>query len=365
MDVFNKNYSSVNILVAPLDWGLGHATRCIPIITALLENGCNVIIAADGKVKNILQKEFPQLECITLKGYNISYARKGWMLPLTIFLQIPKILLAIYKENRWLKKISADYHLHMVISDNRYGLYNKSLTSVFIIHQLYIKARFVWMEKIIQQIHNRFLSRFTYCWVPDFSGKENLAGVLSHPEVVLPNVSYIGGLSRMESQPSVTQRYDYCIILSGPEPQRSIFERKIVEELKSAQLKVLLVRGLPGEDVKPLNIDNKNVHIANHLSARDLNAAIVASGFVISRCGYTTVMDLVKLKKKAVLVPTPGQTEQEYLANYLEQKKYFYTIPQHLFNLQAAVYAVDKQEYLVPEFDMTIYKMKVAELLNH
>jgi uncharacterized protein (TIGR00661 family) len=328
---FNKNESGPRILISPLDWGLGHATRCIPIIYQLIELNCTVFIAADKNTYSLLKKEFPTIVFLRLKGYEIKYSKSKRRFLSKILLQVPGILFTIRNENKWLKKIVRKYHINAVISDNRPGLYHKDILCIYITHQLFIKTGNVFTEKIAQRIHSYFIRKYASCWVPDFE-INGLAGVLSHQKKVLSTVVYTGPLSRFKQLPGVEKIYDVLILLSGPEPQRTLFEQRLLSELKDYPGNALLVRGLPAEQ-KVLITSNESVKIINHLSAQELNIALEQSKMVISRSGYTTIMDLVKLNKSAILVPTPGQTEQEYLAKYLSDKKYFYTVDQENFCL--------------------------------
>jgi predicted glycosyltransferase len=252
-------------------------------------------------------------------------------LPFKLILQFPRIVFSIRKENLWIKENIKKYKIDAVISDNRFGMYCKKIPSVYITHQLLIKTGSIFSEKIIQKMHYYFIKKYNYCWVPDC--KENsLAGELSHQENMPSNVLYVGSLSRFELLKDVPKIYDVLISISGPEPQRTLFEKIILVQLKNFNKKILFVRGLPDEK-KSLQTDSESIKIVNHLSSTELNNAFQQSELIISRSGYTTIMDLVKLSKKAVLVPTPGQTEQEYLSAYLMKKNLFYSVEQDNFSL--------------------------------
>lgn len=335
----NNLYQSSNILISPLDWGLGHATRCIPIINQLLKQGNTVFIAAEGNVKALLESEFPDVTFLPLKGYNVKYAKQKKWLVLKLLIQAPRILYLIYNEHQWLKKAIKIHSINGVISDNRFGLYTTQVPCVYITHQLLIKAGSNFIETIISKIHNYFIKKYTECWIPDFKGIENIAGQLSHPTNISKNVIYIGCLSRFQIIKNIEIKYDILILLSGPEPQRTILEKILLLQLNNYNGKVLFVRGLPGVNL-PLEKGEKitlnttrKIEIKNHLNAVELNLAIQQAETVISRSGYTTVMDLIKLNKKAILIPTPGQTEQEYLATHLMHNKIFYTENQQDFLL--------------------------------
>jgi predicted glycosyltransferase len=356
-------------LVIPLDWGLGHATRCIPIIRELLANGCEVVIAAEGAALSLLKHEFQQLIFIPVTGYRISYSKGKYWLPLKIMSQIPRILMRIYWEHQWIKKIVNKHAIAAIISDNRFGLYHSSLPSVYITHQLLIKTGSRFTEKIGQKLHYWFIKKFNYCWVPDFEGPRNIAGELSHPANLPKNVDYIGGVSRFEDGIPLERKFDLLLLVSGPEPQRTIFEDLLLEQLENFKGKSLLVRGLPAiEGVHENDFEaiktHSNLTIKNHLAARELNEAILQSELVVCRSGYTTVMDLIKLHKKAIMVPTPGQTEQEYLAGYLMKQHIFYATSQQDFNLSKTLKAVADFSFAIPSFDMSQYQKKIQQFVQ-
>lgn len=355
---FNKTYVEPLILVAPLNWGLGHATRCIPIIKELLAEDCKVIIAADGAIEKLLKNEFPALTFLSLQGYDIKYSRNKFWLPFKMAFQVPKIFWAINKEHQWLKKAVKQYKIDAVISDNRYGLSHTSIPTVFITHQLLIKTGNKFLEKISQQINYFFIKKFTECWVPDFGMPNKLAGELAHPAVLPENEKYIGCLSRFKKLSLAEKKYDLLILISGPEPQRTVFEDLLLDQLKNFAGKVLFVRGLP-ENIYEIKTENNAIKIVNHLPANELNEAVQQAELVVSRSGYTTIMDLVKLQQKAILVPTPGQTEQEYLAQYLHEQKIFYCIEQAKFVLDEAIELANGFSPESISGDMEQYKKRV------
>lgn len=358
---FNNPSPKQKILIAPLEWGLGHATRCIPLINELLNQNCEVLIAAEGATFSVLNQEFPSLTFLPLMGYRIKYSRKKYFLPWKIFAQFPKIVFTIYKEHQWLKKIAKEYKLDAVISDNRFGMYHTKIPSFYITHQLSIKTGNAFTERIARRINYYFINKYTECWIPDFE-VNGLAGSLSHPKKLLKKIKYLGALSRFELNVS-ENRYDLLISISGPEPQRTIFEDQILNDLKSYSGKVLFIRGLP-EKNEELKDENPLIDIKNHLSSKQLNAAILQSDMIISRCGYTTIMDLIKLQKNAILVPTPGQTEQEYLATYIMGKKIFYTISQKNFDLQNSLQQAYSFPFTHPVYNMEQYKIVINQFVH-
>jgi predicted glycosyltransferase len=188
-----------------------------------------------------------------------------------------------------------------------------------------------------------------------------LAGELSHPKKLPGNIKYIGALSRFEQLVYPEKKYDLLVSISGPEPQRTVFENKILNELESYNGKVLLVRGLPGNENL---LQYPSIEIKDHLTAAQLNEAILRSDIILARCGYTTIMDLVKLFKKAILIPTPGQTEQEYLAKHLLDKKIFYTVEQANFSLQKDIQEATSLPLTIPEYDMEQYKKVIDQFVQ-
>src|SRR4030095_2442531 len=345
-----KNYmtslAGKKLLVAPLDWGLGHATRCVPVIRDLLNNNCELWLAGEGRQEKLLREEFPSLPFLPLKGYRIKYGKSG--LAGKIFLQIPSILRSIKEENKWLKEQVSKYGFEAVISDNRYGLYHEKIFSVFITHQLCIKSSFgKWSEKILQQWNYKFIKRFHECWVPDEEGENNLAGKLSHPKT-FPDilVKYIGALSRFSSFSTLGNggiKNHLLIILSGPEPQRTILENKVIDQIVNYPGTATIVRGLPGE--RNIIPSTNTIHFYNHLSSEELNREALKAEFVISRSGYSTVMDIAALQKKSILISTPGQTEQEYLADHLMKKQFAFCVNQNSFSLLKNVEEARNFEY--------------------
>jgi uncharacterized protein (TIGR00661 family) len=350
------------ILVAPLDWGLGHATRCIPIIKELRCRQHEVIIAAEGATKALLENEFPGIDCLPLQGYRIKYARTKKGLLLSVITQIPKLLLSIKRERKWLEKTIKKNKIDIVISDNRFGLWNKKIYSIFITHQLVIKTPF--LEALLQKLNYSFINRFNECWVPDLEKLPGIAGELSHPKKLPATpVSYIGCVSRFEKSEVLKEQKKILILLSGPEPQRSLLEKKLMHQANKISLPILFIRGLPGN---PISL-NTAPHITyiNHLPANGLQQALLEAEFVVARSGYSTVMDLMKLKKKSILIPTPGQTEQEYLAKHLMQQRFAFTVDQENFNLEKALLAAQLFSYSFLELDDLFKKvLSLNQLLD-
>ena len=337
------SFTGKKLLVAPLDWGLGHATRCVPVIRDLLNQGSEVWLAGEGAQEKLLREEFSSLPFLPLKGYRVKYGKTG--LTGRLLLQIPSILQSVKEENSWLKEQVSKYKFDAVISDNRYGLYHKAIFSVFITHQLCIKSALgKWSEKLLQKWNYKLIDRFNECWIPDEQGKDNLAGELSHPATLpaIP-VKYIGGLSRFEKNETREIKDHLLIILSGPEPQRTILENKIIDEVVNYNGTATIVRGLPAE--KNIIPSTNTIHFYNHLSSEAMNHQAMKAEFIIGRSGYSTVMDIAALQKKSILIPTPGQTEQEYLADHLKKKRFAFCIKQNDLSLLKNIEEAGRFEY--------------------
>lgn len=311
-----SNYSNPkNILVAPLNWGLGHATRCIPIIRALQENDQIPIIASDGIALELLRKEFPYLKMLELPSYHIEYAKKGKHFKWKLLKSMPKMISAILKEKKMVDQWITEHDIDGIISDNRLGVYSKKVPAVFITHQLNVMTgNTTWLTS---KIHQLIIKKFTSCWIPDYEGKPNLAGELSHCKSTTFNLKYIGPLSRMLKK-TVDNKYELMIILSGPEPQRTLLEVRLRDEIETYPHKVLFIRGIVEKEQKKEQL--KNITYYNYMNSKQLEQAFNESSLVLCRSGYTTIMDLAKLEKKAFFIPTPGQYEQIYLAQKLEKE---------------------------------------------
>lgn len=348
------------VLVAPLDWGLGHTTRCIPIIRALLLLGHEVVMAGEGAQHALLQKEFPQLTILPLKGYRVHYSRSKKTLPLVLLRQLPRIWLTIQAERSWLKRTIRTHHITVVLSDNRFGLSAKNIPCFFITHQLGIRAPFPWMQGLIRSMNYHYINRFTACWVPDAAGEPNLGAALSHPPSMprIP-VHYIGLLSRFSPE-RLAPKYACCFLLSGPEPQRTILETKILESIAHLPGKIVLVRGKPGSN-QQLNLP-EHITVYTHLETSGLQQILQQSERVICRSGYTSIMELLSLQKKVLVIPTPAQTEQEYLAKRLHELGWCMQVLQDDFNLEQHVQEMDDFQYRQPHLPL-FHESQLAWLL--
>jgi uncharacterized protein (TIGR00661 family) len=324
------------VLIAPLNWGLGHATRCIPIINALLQEKFEVIIASDGTALDLLKKEFPQLISIRLPAYNVTYRTSNMLW--NIGTQVFKIAFAMVREWFVLRRLIKKYGIDAVISDNRYGCWSMQVPTVFMTHQINIKIPNRFLQYFVNLFNHFSFRLFNQLWIPDIENEPNLAGELAHNHS-LAKAKYIGILSRMKPL-KVGKRYDIGIVLSGPEPQRTYLETLLLEQINNyhnhinSATKFLFVKGKT--DLEEF-ISTENLEIHGYLTSKILNQKMSACDLLIVRSGYSTLMDLAILNKKAVLIPTPGQTEQEYLAEHFQTQGIFDFQNQGNFSLEKAI----------------------------
>jgi hypothetical protein len=301
-------FHGARILVAPLDWGLGHATRCIPIISRLIDLGAVPVIGADRGPLALLRREFPGLEYAVLPGPVIRYGggrQQLW----SMALQFPSMVRSVSRERAQLRALRGRMRLHAVISDQRFGLRDPAIPSVVLTHQVFPFTPAA--QGFLRRINRGHLSAFTHCWVVDHQEGPGLAGELSHGSNMPRNARYIGTLSRMRPDaPPPPVIYDVVAVISGPEPQRTLLEQRLLEQLQHIKGHHLLVRGMPGSTEERRM---GNVHAVAHMGGDELNAHLVHAGRIITRSGYTTLMDLEAIGRQALLIPTPGQPEQEYL----------------------------------------------------
>ena len=305
----------MKILVCPLNWGLGHAARCVPIIRQLIDDNHEPVVVSDGFPLEFLRSEFPALRFIEFPSYPIHYAKGKSQVGAMLF-NLPDIIKGIINEHLWLKSLLQAEQFDRVISDNRFGMWNKRTHSIYITHQLMVKmpVYLKFLEPLVHLIHKAFIDRYDECWIPDNEHK-GLSGDLSHKYTIPKNARFIGPLSRFNGMENTRpdSGFDTVAVISGVEPQRTIFEESLIHRFRNDSRKTLLVAGKPGAGIDVSQINN--VSIVSHLPDDELASLLLGANKIISRSGYSTIMDLHTLNclPKAEFIPTPGQTEQEYL----------------------------------------------------
>lgn len=278
-------------------------------------------LASNGRALRLLQTEFPHLPVHEIPGLNIAYSRRAWMVPLALALRIPSILLASLREKEALRKLHSRYKFSLVISDNRFGCAIAGVKSCYVTHQVLIPFP-SWLRRaefLGVFLHGLVQKQFNQVWIPDWPQAPGLSGRLGHGNFINHRHRYIGPLSRFKIRSTDHEKdIDLLLLLSGPEPQRTLLEEKLLGELEKFSGKVILLRGTPAESL-PLP-GPAGIEIFPHASGRDMSIFLERSKVVVARSGYTTVMELANLQSKAILIPTPGQAEQEYLGEMLENR---------------------------------------------
>jgi UDP:flavonoid glycosyltransferase YjiC (YdhE family) len=298
------------IFIAALDWGLGHCGRMVPLIEKLLQQQNEVVFGGTATQQSFFSQENLQMTFIDFPGYEFDIPTKNW--EWNFLKQLPKLNKTLKKEHFLLDEIVDKWNIDIVISDHRYGLHSSKAHSIFVTHQMTLPASSG--KQFINNIHHKKMAKFDDIWTID--NKDNsLAGELSVPVSDLNN-HYIGSLSRCELKKTVN-KYKVICIISGPEPHKRIFFELMKDLLAQTNAPVVIISANPEENLD-MNLDN--VHILSHVNSSKLNELINQSEWVISRSGFTTVMDVLKLEKKALLIPTPGQGEQEYLGRFHSER---------------------------------------------
>ena len=361
---FVSNLKKVkNILVCPLDWGLGHATRIVPLVDLLLQENCKVIIGADNSPLKFLSERFPNCKIIKFPGFTPSYPQ-GENMAFKMMLQYPEMIKSAKVSAKTLDEIIDRENIDIVISDNRYELSSRKVYSIFITHQLNIQTgglQTLFKPFIDYKIYS-YLNKFNEIWIPDFTDRI-LSGKLSQFSPKFSSkIKFIGHQSRFGGMQKDLEfnKYDVLAIMSGPEPQRSLFEKLILSQLAESKLNAVILSAKPGEK-KSEKI--KNVLKISHLADEEFASVLNMSDLIISRPGYSSLMDLICFGKKAVFVPTPGQTEQEYLAQFHKNKGHYFSMSQNKFNLSKAIKKSKSYKPLSLNNDNAILKKLIKDLL--
>lgn len=365
--------NGTTVLVSPLNWGFGHAGRMIPVALELKRRGCEVIFAADSSILEMAGRDLPGIRLVEIPGLRIRYSRR---LPqyICIFLQLPRIIASAFAEHWVLQRLVREMNPSLIISDNRLGFYHRKVYSVYVTHQLRIP--FPWllrfMEPLAAWLHRLIINRFDLCLVPDFPGDENLSGRLSHGLRLPRNMMYTGPLSRFasadeskvsasatrtghagsgssvatgavdsplhidqEKAACISGNPYVCLILSGPEPQRTLLLEKVAGALCGVEQVILSTGPVP----HPFREKHPSATFITAPAKETMHRIIITSSLVITRAGYTSVMELFSLGRGAVIIPTPGQTEQEYIGMHLNGKYGFVTLDQDRLELLPGIVA--------------------------
>jgi UDP:flavonoid glycosyltransferase YjiC (YdhE family) len=353
-------------LVAPLDWGLGHATRCMPIIRRLLRHGQEVLIAAQGAPADVLAREFPNLQIVPVAGYDMRYGSGRLGLYLRFPWMTARVLRRARREHRDAERLVREHRIDAVISDNRFGFHTERARCVYMTHQLCVKfpRGFGFLERAVWRRHARFMAGYNEVWIPDLPGEDNLTGDLTRKYPLPSHHRFIGLLSRFEGVEASARHGvapDVLVLLSGPEPQRTRLEQAVLPQLDRLDATAVVLRGTPGTEVR--GEPGERVRTVPHADSAEMLALLSAAGAVVCRGGYTTIMELVALGKKAVLIPTPGQTEQEYLCRRLSARGRFVVCSQERLDLKDALGRLAALPQPVPGSSGDLLDKAVAELV--
>lgn len=342
-------------MICPLNWGLGHAARCIPIAEELLKQGYQVDFSSDGSALELLRNEFPGSRFFTLPGYGITYPGKNMLI--NIGQKLTGLLKTIRLEHRTVNQIVEREGYDIVISDNRYGCYSQKVYSIFITHQLHILSPADILDPAVNRANHHFIGKYNECWIPDLPEPPGLTGKLAHGHR-LPDTCFIGPVSRFRKL-RLPEKYKLTAVLSGPEPQRSVWEKALTDQLTSLPYPTVLIQGKVSG--KPVITQNKNLTVYSFLPAAELNEIMSASEIIVCRGGYTTIMDLTVLGKKAICIPTPGQTEQEYLTQLYADRKYLLRQTQDRMDIVEAINRLPEYTGL-PAFPSDLLQQTIARL---
>lgn len=334
------NHQKRTILVCPLNWGLGHATRDIPIIKRLMARGFRVVVASEVTIIDLLQQEIPGLETDYFPGAKITYSAGNNQL-WALLKQLPAAIAWLFREKKITRKLVNKYRPVAIISDNRYGVRHPKVKSILITHQLMLKMPkgLTALEKPFYRLVKNLVARFDQCWVPDLPLPYSLAGDLVHKYPLPRNAALAGPLSRFMDVPrqqptpsqSETNSAELLVLLSGPEPQRTILENLLRKKVLDEKIKTIMVTGKPGSNPWPVKDQALQTH--SHIESTQLEPLVTNTPVILCRSGYSTIMDLWFLNRQALLIPTPGQTEQEYLAGYHHRKGHFSLSQKELYTV--------------------------------
>lgn len=285
------------IVVSVLNWGFGHLSRTIGLMSQLQEQGNEIIFAGDKIQRSIIRQYFPDIKVLSNEGYSFNFRGKG-RFAIDLFLSLPKLIRQFNKEKGRVKQIVQDENPDMFISDHRYGFRSDVIPSIFVTHQLQLPIK--WYQRFMQLWHRHLINRFDKVWVMD-TKESKLAGKLSKSRG-FNNVLYIGPYSRFMSGEFQTNKYiEKVLIASGPD----VYAQQLVDIFAEPGVIVVCAESIITPDgVKRLSGD--------WLKQDDL---IRSAKTIISRSGYSTIMDAYFLDALFEIIPTPGQREQEYLSN--------------------------------------------------
>lgn len=320
--------SAGRVFYATLNMGLGHATRSLPLMREFRDQGWEVLLGSSGRSLAFLRRELPECPYVQTPDYAIEYSR-GEGLLLKLALQAPRLARMIRAENRCCRRVVAEFKPDLIVSDHCYGMYHPQVPSYFISHQIYfaLPPALERLEGLPAQLNFHYHRQYRRVIIPDLPGPRG--GLLSGKLSRLPhdrNRYVYGGLLSSVCKYSGDESLDLLVTISGPEPQRTLLEEKILAGIDRVPGRKVVVLGK--SESADLLLDRPDLKIYAHLPRETMSRLFNQARMVVSRPGYSTLMELAELGKPALLIPTPGQTEQTYLAEYMLENRWFYSVSQ-------------------------------------
>jgi uncharacterized protein (TIGR00661 family) len=325
-----------HVLVSPLSWGLGHATRDLPIIRCMLARGHHVTVVATGRALALLRQEVPQCDFVEIKDYPTPYSATRFFVP-KFLAMAPVMLAAIERETILVRRLFKRQKFDLILSDNRFRVRSDDVPSFCISHQLRFMTPqslrfFEFLTEFFNWVYLRPFDRIIVPDAPDES--QNLSGRMSHQMRWLKpgKQVYYAGILASVSRMDVPEDVDVFVSISGPEPQRTELERIVMERIADVKAdRIVITLGKP--EVKEVRQVGRNITVYGYLDRKGQQEMMNRAKLVVCRSGYTTVMELAELGKKALMIPTPGQTEQEYLGRYYQEHGFFHSVSQYKLDL--------------------------------
>jgi len=349
------------VLIGVFDWGLGHATRDTPLIEEILRRGYKLDILSTGRALVLLKKKFGnRCRYFDVPSIDAPYPKHKYFV-FSFTVSIPEMLFSINQARRLSAKIISKEKYDIVISDCRYDVYDKPNNSYLINHQVRFDCPSFGEKAAEKWLASRY-KKYKYVLVPDFQ-KNNLTGRLSHNLLYVKGkkLKYVGILSQVK-QRKLDQDIDYFISISGPEPQRTALEKVMRAKLNKLKGKIVVALGKP--EIEKTS-SGKNIQIYGYLDSIKQEEMMNRSKFIICRSGYTTVMELTELgNKKVLFIPTPGQTEQVYLAKLYEKKKYFHFVEQQNLDILKDIAIARKFNGFIPEWKTKDSVDKILDIIG-
>lgn len=346
----------MKVLVAPLDWGLGHATRCVPVIKEFLRVGAEVHVGVCGNIAPFYKDAFPGLKQHRIPSYRIMYPKHGYQMPAWVLTELPRILKVVAVEHAIAESLVERENFDVVFSDNRFGFYSEHAKSIYMTHQLRIAFPGVTrvLESVGLKFHQKQMANFNEVWVPDVPGYPGLGGRLSHLNAKNETgtffkdrkLRYVGPLSRFENMVESSQKkFKFLGVVSGAEPTRTNLELRLRKVFREIPGEHALLLGKPG-----LNeiVKDGNITVYPHLSTEPFAELVKSSECFVSRPGYSTVMDQAALGANCLFVPTPGQTEQVYLGKLLKNAKYARSLEESRLTAENLLKAFEGDPWRLP-----------------